>query len=86
MGGGEWARSLSCKVFIKVFIYLFFREEDGNEHGKVTGHRHRCVPTRKFQRLVKISFLVKVKTTVRLGIKFRFGVMGTNDTIWGFSP
>ena len=63
--------------------YLFFREEDGTEEGKVTGHL--CVPTRKFQRLVKISFLVKVKTTVSLGIKSTFGVLGTNDAIWSFS-
>ena len=42
--------------------------------------------TRKFQRLVKISFLVKVKATVSLGIKSRFGVLGTNDAIWSFSP
>ena len=46
---------------------------------------HLCVPTRKFQRLVKISFLVKVKTTVSLGIKSTFGVLGTNDAIWSFS-
>ena len=34
--------------------------------------------------LIKITFLVNVETTIRLGIKSRFGIMGlsTSDTIW----
>lgn len=33
--------------------------------------------------LIKILFLVKTETAVRLGIKYRFGIMGfsTNDAI-----
>lgn len=46
---------------------------------------------RKFSdRLIKIIFLVKVKTAIRYGIKSRLGIMGfgTRDTIsgqWFFS-
>ena len=36
--------------------------------------------------LIKITFLVKVETAVKLGIKSRFGIMGFSirDTILGF--
>ena len=33
--------------------------------------------------LIKITFLVKVQSTMRLGIKSRFGIMCTSDTIMG---
>ena len=39
----------------------------------------------KIQLLIKITFLRQVRTTVRLGIKFRFSIMGfsTSDYILG---
>ena len=39
----------------------------------------------KIQLLIKITFLRQVKTTVRLGIKFRFSIMGfsTSDYVLG---
>ena len=38
-----------------------------------------------WDRLIKIIFLVKVETAIRLGIKSRFGILGfsTSDAIWG---
>ena len=35
--------------------------------------------------LIKIAFLVKVKTAIRLSMKSKFGTMGTStsDAIWG---
>ena len=44
----------------------------------------------KIQLLIKITFLRQVKTTVRLGIKFRFSIMGFSPSdyilgLWFFS-
>lgn len=64
--------------------YLYFGEEDGKEEG--TDDRSPLCADQKIPETVKISFLVKVETTIRLGIKSRFSITGTNGAILGFSP
>lgn len=72
-GGKEMVRTLSCQ--------FLWRMERANVTGYLIGTDQK-IPNW----LIKITFLRKVETTIRLGIKSRFSITGTNGAILVFSP
>lgn len=75
----------SYKGFTYTLLPLFLEVRTGrNRYGPLENHLI-CADQKFSGWLIKVTFLVNTETTIRLGLKSRFGITGfsTRDTILG---